>query len=100
MQFLEGVGAGIFGAMTPLVVADLMRGTGRSDASRGALATVQGIGASLSDPVAGLIVVMLAIAPPSWLSLASRSRVYRLPPRHARDRSPREERSERGRAVR
>jgi hypothetical protein len=26
---LDGVGAGIFGALTPLVLADIMRGTGR-----------------------------------------------------------------------
>jgi len=29
VQLLDGVGAGIFGALTPLVVADIMRGTGR-----------------------------------------------------------------------
>ena len=29
VQLLDGVGAGIFGAITPLVIADLMRGTGR-----------------------------------------------------------------------
>jgi MFS family permease len=29
VQLLDGVGAGIFGALTPLVLADLMRGTGR-----------------------------------------------------------------------
>ena len=29
VQLLDGVGAGIFGALTPLVIADIMRGTGR-----------------------------------------------------------------------
>jgi hypothetical protein len=29
VQLLDGVGAGIFGALMPLVIADLMRGTGR-----------------------------------------------------------------------
>jgi MFS family permease len=57
VQLLDGVGAGIFGALAPLVVADLMRGTGRHNVSLGAVATVQGIGASLSNTVAGLIVV-------------------------------------------
>jgi MFS family permease len=57
VQLLDGVGNGIFGAMMPLVVADLMRGTGRYNVSLGAIATVQGIGASLSSTVAGLIVV-------------------------------------------
>jgi MFS family permease len=57
VQLLDGVGAGIFGALAPLVVADLMRGTGRYNVSLGAVATVQGISASLSTTVAGLIVV-------------------------------------------
>jgi MFS family permease len=57
VQLLDGVGNGILGAMTPLVVADLMRGTGRYNVSLGAIATVHGIGASLSNTVAGLIVV-------------------------------------------
>jgi MFS family permease len=56
VQLLDGVGAGIFGALTPLVVADLMRGTGRYNLALGAVATVQGIGASLSGLSAGLIV--------------------------------------------
>jgi MFS family permease len=57
VQLLDGVGAGIFGALAPLVVADLMRGTGRYNVSLGAIATVQGIGASLSNAVAAMIVV-------------------------------------------
>ena len=56
VQLLDGVGAGIFGAITPLVVADLMRGTGRYNVAQGAVATVQGIGASLSGLVAGTLV--------------------------------------------
>jgi MFS family permease len=56
VQLLDGVGAGIFGALTPLVVADLMRGTGRYNLALGGVATVQGIGASLSGLAAGLIV--------------------------------------------
>jgi MFS family permease len=56
VQLLDGVGAGIFGVLTPLVVADLMRGTGRYNLALGMVATTQGIGASLSGFVAGLIV--------------------------------------------
>ena len=56
VQVLDGVGAGIFGAITPLVIADLMRGTGRYNLAQGAVATVQGIGASLSGLAAGIIV--------------------------------------------
>jgi MFS family permease len=56
VQVLDGVGAGIFGALTPLVIADIMRGTGRYNLAQGAVATMQGIGASLSGLVAGVIV--------------------------------------------
>ncbi|MGD0958171.1 MAG: MFS transporter [Methylomonas sp.] len=56
VQVLDGVGAGIFGALTPLVIADIMRGTGRYNLAQGAVATAQGIGASLSGLTAGMIV--------------------------------------------
>jgi hypothetical protein len=42
VQVLDGVGAGIFGALTPLVVADIMRGTGRYNLALGAVATAPG----------------------------------------------------------
>jgi MFS family permease len=56
VQLLDGVGAGIFGAISPLVLADLMRGTGRYNIAQGVVPTVQGIGASSSGLVAGLVV--------------------------------------------
>jgi MFS family permease len=56
VQLLDGVGAGIFGAMTPLVLADLMRGTGRYNFAQGTVGVMQGIGASTSGLVAGLTV--------------------------------------------
>lgn len=57
VQLLDGVGAGIFGALFPLVVSDVTRGTGRYNVSLGAVITAWGIGASLSNLVAGWIVV-------------------------------------------
>ncbi|CAA9263197.1 MAG: Uncharacterized MFS-type transporter [uncultured Acetobacteraceae bacterium] len=57
VQLLDGIGAGIFGALFPLVVADLTRGTGHFNVSQGAIATAQGLGAALSSAAAGLIVV-------------------------------------------
>jgi MFS family permease len=57
VQLLDGVGAGVFGALFPLIVADLTRGTGRFNVSQGAIATAQGIGAALSTTAAGLITV-------------------------------------------
>ena len=56
VQLLDGVGAGIFGALAPLVIADITRGTAHYNLAQGAVATVQGIGASLSGLVAGLLV--------------------------------------------
>jgi MFS family permease len=56
VQLLDGVGVGIFGALTPLIIADLMRGTGCYNLALGAFATTQGIGASFSGLAAGLIV--------------------------------------------
>lgn len=58
VQLLDGVGAGIFGALFPLVVSDVTRGTGRYNVSLGALTTAWGLGASLSNLVAGRIVVV------------------------------------------
>jgi MFS family permease len=57
VQCLDGVGAGIYGAHFPLVVADLARGTGRFNVSQGAVATAQGLGGSLSASLAELIIV-------------------------------------------
>jgi MFS family permease len=57
VQLLDGIGAGIFGALFPLVVADLTRGTGHFNISQGAIATAAGLGAALSTTVAGLIIV-------------------------------------------
>jgi len=56
VQLLDGVGAGIYGALTPLVVADIMRGTGRYNLALGAIATMQGVGASLSGLASGIVV--------------------------------------------
>jgi predicted MFS family arabinose efflux permease len=56
VQLLDGVGAGIFGALTPLVIADIMRGTGRYNLAQGGIATVQGIGAASSGLAAGVLV--------------------------------------------
>jgi predicted MFS family arabinose efflux permease len=56
VQLLDGVGAGLFGALFPLIVADLTWGTGRFNVTRGAVQTAQGIGAALSTTIAGLII--------------------------------------------
>lgn len=70
VQALDGVGAGIFGALFPVVVADLTRGTGRFNVSLGAIATALGLGAALSATFAGLIVVMAGYSA-AFLALAA-----------------------------
>jgi hypothetical protein len=59
---LDGIGGGLFDALLPLVLADIMRHTGRYNVSRGFLSTVQGVGGSLSQVVAGSIVVAAGYA--------------------------------------
>jgi MFS family permease len=56
IQILDGVGVGIFNVVSVLVIADLTRGTGRFNVTLGAIATAVGIGASLSQVIAGSIV--------------------------------------------
>jgi len=43
IQVLDGVGAGIFGVVSVLVIADLTRGTGRFNLTLGAITTAVGI---------------------------------------------------------
>ncbi len=56
VQLLDGIGAGIFGVVTVLVVADLTRGTGRFNFTQGVLATATGVGSGASNLLAGYIV--------------------------------------------
>jgi MFS family permease len=62
VQALDGIALGILDALIALVLADIMRGTGRYNVARGVVGTVQGIGGSLSNVVAGLIVVTAGYA--------------------------------------
>ena len=55
-QILDGVGAGIFGALFYIVVADFTRGAGRYNLALGVSAASWGLGAALSNGVAGMIV--------------------------------------------
>jgi MFS family permease len=56
IQVLDGIGAAIFGVVSLLVIADLTHGTGRFNLTLGAIATAVGIGAALSQTIAGSIV--------------------------------------------
>lgn len=70
VQALDGIGAGIFGALFPVVIADLTKGTGRFNVSQGAVATTQGLGAALSATLAGSIIVWEGYSA-SFLALAA-----------------------------
>jgi MFS family permease len=56
VQMLDGVGAGLLGVAVPGLVARMLNGTGHVNAGLGAVMTVQGVGASLSPLIAGVIV--------------------------------------------
>jgi MFS family permease len=56
IQILDGIGAGIFGALFFIVIADLTKGTGRYNLALGAASAAWGLGAALSNSIAGFIV--------------------------------------------
>lgn len=53
VQILDGVGAGLQSVAVPALVARILNGTGRVNVGQGAVATAQGIGASLSPALGG-----------------------------------------------
>ena len=69
VQLLDGIGAGVYGALFPVVVADLTRGTGRFNAAQGAVATAQGLGAAFSATLAGALIVWAGFSA-AFLALA------------------------------
>lgn len=58
LQILDGFGSGLFDALLPLVLADLMGGTGHYSLARGTVGIIQGIGGSASQALVGSIVGM------------------------------------------
>jgi MFS family permease len=55
VQLLDGVSAATLGVLVPLVLADVMRGSGHFNFAQGVMGAAVGIGASLSTTVAGYI---------------------------------------------
>lgn len=55
LQVLDGVGAGIFGVMLTLMISDLTRGSGHFNFALGIGAACVGLGAALSNLVAGTV---------------------------------------------
>jgi predicted MFS family arabinose efflux permease len=56
VQLLDGVAAGIFGVISIIIAADLMRGTGRFNLAQGLVALSTGLGAAASNIFAGFVV--------------------------------------------
>jgi len=84
IQVLDGVGAAIFGVVSVLVIADLTQGTGRFNLTLGAVTTAVGIGAALSQSIAGGIVHRFGYGA-SVLGCRRRDRTQPTVARHARD---------------
>jgi MFS family permease len=59
VQLLDGAGAGLMGALFPIMVADLTRGSGHFAAAQGVVGTVHGVGAMLSMTLGGLLAVWI-----------------------------------------
>jgi predicted MFS family arabinose efflux permease len=59
VQLLDGVGVGVFGALFPVVIADLTRGSGHFNAAQGGVGTVHSVGGLLSGLVANSVVVWM-----------------------------------------
>ena len=55
VQLLDGISAATLGVLVPLVLADLMRGTGHYNLAQGAVGAAVGIGAALSTTIAGYV---------------------------------------------
>jgi MFS family permease len=59
VQSLDGVGAAIFGVLWVIIISDLARGTGRFNLLQGAIQAALGLGAFLSNFLAGFVVKSL-----------------------------------------
>jgi|SRR5579875_2493252 len=55
-QVTEGLTAAVIGIMTPLVICDVTRGSGRFNLAQGVAGTAQGIGSAVSTACSGWIV--------------------------------------------
>jgi MFS family permease len=70
IQFLDGVANAIFVIVSILVIKDRTEGTGRFNLASGALATMVGIGAALSNGIGGALVQRFGFRS-SFLGLAA-----------------------------
>jgi MFS family permease len=59
LQFLGGLGVGLYSAMIPLLLADVTQGTGHYNLAQGVVATLRSLGAASSGLAAELVVARL-----------------------------------------
>ena len=59
VQVLAGLTAAVIGVLTPLVIADVTKGSGRYNLAQGAVGTASGIGASVSTIASGYFAQLL-----------------------------------------
>lgn len=59
IEMLDACGAGLLGVSVPILIADYTWGSGRTQTALGTANTFQGIGASLSNALGGVLVVQL-----------------------------------------
>jgi MFS family permease len=59
VQLLDGVGVGVFGALFPVVIADLTHGSGHFNAAQGGVGTVHSVGGIMSGLIANAVVVWM-----------------------------------------
>jgi MFS family permease len=55
VQLLDGITGAALGVLTPLIIADITKGTGRFNLAQGFVGTFAGIGAALSTTASGLV---------------------------------------------
>ncbi len=55
VQMLDGISAAVIGVLTPLIIADLTKGTGLFNRGQGFVGTFSGIGAALSTTLSGYL---------------------------------------------
>jgi MFS family permease len=56
IQILDGIGAGIFGVVSIIMIADLSKGTGRFNLLQGCVYSAIGLAASVSSIIGGIVV--------------------------------------------
>jgi MFS family permease len=66
VESLDGIGTGISGVITILVVADLAKGSGRFNALSGVMQSALGIGAFLGNLLAGAAAKRFGFPPAFW----------------------------------